>query len=154
MSKANPMTVCSNPMIVCCLAAFAGAFAAGPAVAAPNPLIEKLNDYRRAYGLPALRESEALSRTSAGHATRLMRNDMFVHAQRLNVGRFSRLGEALAMRRSWSTRRAPVIRMWLRSPSHRALVLSRGFRWAGAGRSRGLYNGHLTTIWVLRLGRR
>ena len=41
---------------------------------------------------------------------------------------------------------------WIIHPRHRALILSHGFRWLGAGMARGRLNGRAGTTWVLHVG--
>jgi uncharacterized protein YkwD len=42
----------------------------------------------------------------------------------------------------------------MNSPPHRALILSPGFRWLGAGIARGRLTGRRATTWVLHFGGR
>ena len=121
---------------------------------AASPMITKVNKVRNAHGLPALRESRSLARSSRRYAGHLMRTDRFGHAYRIHAKGFKHLGEALALRSGWRPGRSATIRGWLRSPAHRALLLSRSFRQVGAGASRGRFGGRKATIWVLHLGRR
>jgi uncharacterized protein YkwD len=44
--------------------------------------------------------------------------------------------------------------MWLRSPSHRAVILTRSMNLVGAGMVRGRFRGRRATIWVVQTGRR
>jgi uncharacterized protein YkwD len=128
---------------------------AGQAVAAPEEqeMVDALNAARARHDLPALKASPSLERSSFSFAERLMRTDVFAHAERIQArDRFRRLGEVLAWTAGWRLRRAVTVNMWLRSPAHRALILSRHFRYAGAGRSRGILGGGLATIWVVQLG--
>jgi uncharacterized protein YkwD len=133
----------------------------GAALAAPErrsperSMVDAVNDVRRAHGLRPLRSAPALARSADAFASRLMKLDLFAHAKRIVCGgRFRTLGELLAVHRGWRPRARGTLRRWLRSPSHRPLVLSNRFRYAGAGLSRGLFPGRLATIWVLRLGNR
>ena len=40
------------------------------------------------------------------------------------------------------------------SPTHRAVLLSAGFRWVGMGVARGKIGSRLVTVWVAHVGRR
>jgi uncharacterized protein YkwD len=69
----------------------------------------------------------------------MLRANFFAHgafAQRVRryVG-FRRIGETIAWTSRCSARQ--VVRMWLNSPGHRAVLLSRGFRRVGIGRRTG-----------------
>jgi len=129
-----------------------------PASAAQaNPahaVVNKVNAYRAANGLPPLRLSRSLSRSSYAYARHLMRADRFGHSSHIRASsRFHMLGENLAF--SWGKRRSAriPIRGWVRSGPHRAVLLSRQFRYVGVGRSVGRFGSRRATIWVLHAGR-
>ena len=128
---------------------------ASPAQANPaHAVVAKVNSYRAANGLPPLRLSRSLSRSSYAYARHLMRADRFGHSSHIRASsRFHMLGENLAF--SWGKRRSAGIpvRGWARSASHRALLLSRQFRFVGVGRSVGRFGSRRATIWVLHAGR-
>jgi uncharacterized protein YkwD len=109
---------------------------AGSAQAAPTTIEKRLaariNDARDSHGLRRLRIAPRLAEGSHWWARHLIRRDKFHHS-RLPAG----TGEVLAWGTcSWFTTRRAV-RLWLRSPGHRALVLRRGFRVVGTGWARG-----------------
>ena len=135
----------------------AGAVSQAQAQAAASParVIDKINDVRRSHGLPALRRSGSLNATSSRYATRLIATDSFGHASRIQANvRFSRVGEVLALRSGWRSGVAAVVRGWLRSPSHRSVVLSRTFAYIGAGIAQGRFLRRRATIWVVQVGAR
>ena len=119
-------------------------FAAAPAAQAGGPrmdrgeraVIKNINRARAAHGLRRMRPARRLARAADGHTRSMLRGNFFAHgsfAQR--VRRYVRrgsIGETIAMTSRCSARR--VVRMWLNSPSHRAVLLSRKFRRAGIGR--------------------
>jgi uncharacterized protein YkwD len=122
------------------------------AQSAERSIVGALNDVRRAHGLRPLPASAALRASAHAVASSLMKRDAFGHADRIAAGgRFRVVGEALAIHRGWRPRARRTVRRWLRSPSHRAVVLGR-FRRAGAGMVRGRFGGRLATIWVLHVG--
>ena len=114
---------------------------AAPTQAAPNPierrLVERINDVRAVHGLRRLHMRAALNRGAHSWSLYLVRADSFYHA-RLAPG----TGEILA----WGTcswfRPAQAVRMWLDSPGHRALLLRPGFRYVGAGWTRGSWRSY------------
>jgi uncharacterized protein YkwD len=134
---------------VLAMLAFAGSATAG---GSSQGMVGKINKYRAAHGLGPLRSSAALARGSGRHARRLIRTDSFSHAALRAGGRFDRLGEVLGYQGGFRIRRSAMVRMWLRSPGHRRLVLSRSFRYVGAGMARGRFNGSRATVWVARFG--
>jgi uncharacterized protein YkwD len=124
--------------------------------AAANPMVGKINKVRRAHGLSGLKESGSLAHSSKSYARFLMRKDWFGHLFpiRASKRRFNRLGEALAMFGGWRPRKSFAIRSWLRSPPHRALLLSRTYSHVGVERAKGRFRGRRATIWVAHFGRR
>ncbi len=114
---------------------------AAPAQAAPNQiekrLVERINDMRAAHGLRHVRIAPGLSRGAHSWSRYLVRADSFYHA-RLAPG----TGEIIAWGTcSWFTP-AQAVRMWLDSPGHRVLLLRPGFRFVGAGWTRGSWRGY------------
>jgi uncharacterized protein YkwD len=126
-------------LLVC---AGALALAAPAQSAAPTPmerqLIAKINQTRAAHGLRKLRLGPRLQAGSHAWSRYLMRVDAFRHSGQLIAG----TGEILA----WGTCSwfGPLraVRMWLNSPSHRALLLRPGFRYVGAGWTAGNWRGY------------
>jgi uncharacterized protein YkwD len=120
---------------------------------AASTMVGKINKVRAQHGLPPLRSSPSLNRSSRRFARTMIRRDFFGHRARVSASRrFHRLGEALAMR---SGRRPGVrgtLRSWMRSPSHRRLVLTRANRYVGAGMARGRFGGRRAVIWVMQVG--
>ncbi|MGH2762907.1 MAG: CAP domain-containing protein [Thermoleophilaceae bacterium] len=116
-------------------------------------MVDELNRVRAKHDLPALRASESLEGSAFAYAGRLMESGWFGHAGSISAPPgFRMLGETLSVHRGRRLRRARTVRRWLRSPTHRALILSRQFAWVGAGYSRGRFRGRRATIWVLHLG--
>ena len=125
------------------------------AAGAANPMVDKINQTRAAHGLPPLRESASLTRSSQRYGHTLMRANRFGHSSRIRAsGRFRRLGEILALHRGWKLRRAYTVRAWLNSPPHRSVILSRSFRYVGAWAVKGKMGRGRSTVWVAHFGRR
>jgi uncharacterized protein YkwD len=133
-----------------------------PAQAAPaapasdvEALVSAANEARARHGLPPLLLSSALTSSATAYGEHLMRNEVFGHAGTLSApGNFNRLGEALELHPGRAAYPRRTVRRWLASYSHRVLLLSRGFRYAGAAAVRARFRGRTSTIWVLRLGGR
>lgn len=114
---------------------------AAPAQAAPTSMerriLANINDARKARGLRALRIGSGVQSGAHSWAGHLMRADAFHHA-RLRAG----TGEIIAWGTcSWFSP-AAAVRAWLRSPSHRTVLIHRGFRYIGAGWRRGSWRGY------------
>jgi uncharacterized protein YkwD len=151
------MTMNQLRIVVACLFVVGlMALPTSPAAAAPGTkMIKKINKVRAKHGLRAVRRSRGLARSARSYARVMMARDYFGHGARIRAPRkFRRKGEAIAMSRGHRARPRRALRMWMHSPGHRALVLSSGFRFAGAGVTRGRYHGRRTTMWVLHLGAR
>ena len=146
-----------------CVCLLAYLLLAAPAAPAPvahkasvDKMVAKLNAVRARHGLGPLRASPSLT-SSAGHFARWMvAHDYFGHRGGVsaNHGRFSRLGEAIAMHSGRKLGVGLTVRSWLRSPTHRAVVLTRSMRWVGVGVARGRVGSRRAVIWVLQTGGR
>ena len=120
---------------------------------APQTIVDAINAVREAHGLSALRPRPALNESSSSFALRLMRTEVFGHADRIQTqARLTRLGEVLAFHGGRDPAERLTVMRWLHSPPHRALLLSRDFRWVGAGLAVGRFRGRQSTIWVTQFG--
>ena len=118
--------------------------AAAPAAQASSPrmnsgeraIVRAINHARASHGLRALRGHRRLARAADAHTRSMLRADFFAHgafASRVRrYVRSRRVGETIAMTTRCSARK--VVRMWMNSAPHRAVLLSRGFRSVGVGR--------------------
>jgi uncharacterized protein YkwD len=118
-------------------------------------MLQEINKARNAHGLGSLHGSRSLQRTARGYAGYMLRRDYFGHLARIRASRrFRRIGEIIAIHTgSRLAIRRTVIR-WLHSPPHRAVILSNGFRYAGAGTRRGRFHSHTARTWVMHFGLR
>ena len=134
--------------------AFPATASAKPAqAAAANSMVAKINSVRARNGLRPLRTSPSLGGSSARFARWLMRRGVLGHGSRVRAsGRFRRLGEALALHGGRRLAIRSTVRRWLRSPSHRSVLMTRTMRWVGAGVVRGRFRGRRATLWVLQTG--
>src|SRR5829696_10565805 len=119
MTRAR-MLVVAAVLIASLLVPAAPAAAESPA----SKMIRKVNVYRAHRGLPPLRQSRSLNKSSRRYARSMMRSGYFGHSRRIKASRrFKRLGEIIEMHRG---RRAAVnsaFRAWRHSPGHNALLL-------------------------------
>jgi uncharacterized protein YkwD len=131
-------------------AVLAAALTAAPAASAGSRLngferqvIQKLNDARAQQGLAPLRAHRGLNRAADEHSGDMLRADFFDHPSSdgtpfdQRVRRFadaSMVGETLAALRQRRGGAATVVRLWLDSPAHRAIVLDASFRRIGVAR--------------------
>jgi uncharacterized protein YkwD len=162
--------------------ALIAAVAAAPQVVAPSgdrlflavrledDVAERVNLIRVRHGLSPLRESRGLTTAARRHSREMAVKGYFEHDsaggtafwRRIELsygsGGFDRweVGENLAWNRARATA-ADIVRQWMKSPSHRANILSPSWREVGLGayrvrHARGAYGGRTVTIVTLDLG--
>lgn len=137
----------SAPLLFAVLAATLAGPAVAPADAAmggaERAIVREVNDVRSDNGLGRLRASPPLSRAADAHSRDMIANDFFDHTSSdgtpfdRRVRRYvqaSSLGETLAMTGQRRGGAAMVVRMWMDSPPHRAVLLDSGFRRIGLAR--------------------
>jgi uncharacterized protein YkwD len=144
----------TSSAVICCCAALAWQ----PAVAtagsarldrAERKVIRIVNRIRARSGLRRLRPSRALSRAASAHSGDMLRRNFLGHASSngtpmsARVRRYTRarwVGENIA---AVSGRRVAgrVVRMWMASPGHRAVLLAPAGRRIGVGHRRGSLGG-------------
>jgi uncharacterized protein YkwD len=129
-----------------------------PAVAGASPesrMLDGINQARAANGLPGLRHSPNLTASATSYSRYMLARDYFGHLSRIHASwsRWSWVGENLAMYPGWGTRVGSIVRAWLHSPPHRAVMLSTRFRFAGVGYAHGRMGGRRTTTITLHVGR-
>jgi uncharacterized protein YkwD len=137
----------SFALALCALSTLLFFVSSAPAAQAAGPRLDRgergivraINRVRARHGLPKLRAHRRLARAADAHSRNMLRSDFFAHgafARRVHrYVRFRRVGETLAYSSRCGGR--TFVRMWLRSPSHRAVLLARGFRRIGVGRRKG-----------------
>jgi len=133
------------------------ALPAAPASAksAEVKMYKKINNIRKAYGLPKLRGSWSLLFSAKRYARAMMRADYFGHLGRIPVSSgWNATGETLAWHRGWRAKPRRTVSRWMHSPGHRAVLLSSRYRRIGLGKARGNYAGTRATMWVVHVGRR
>jgi uncharacterized protein YkwD len=144
-------------LVLCALAAFL-IVPTAPAAAgrsAESQMLSKINSYRASHGLPKVRRSKSLTRSAERYSWKQMSSGYFGHSNRIQASsKYSRLGEILAWSQGTRARVNSTFRMWLNSGGHRAVIMDRGFRYAGAGRASGNFRGRKATIWTVQFGSR
>ena len=151
-------TVASLMLALCCvLAAFIATPITGTAAAKPRldgkerAIVRAINRQRSKHGLAKLRSSARLARAADFHSWEMLEADYFAHESR-DGGPFDRrvrrfadhraVGETLAMLSGCSGKTAStVVRMWMNSPGHRAVLLSSSYRRVGIGKRTGSLGG-------------
>jgi uncharacterized protein YkwD len=147
---------------VCCLAVpvLLTFWTPAPAQAASHAelsaaMVGKINQVRARHGLRPLRVSPSLMHSSQRFSSDLLHANAFGHRSHVSAsGRFSRLGEALAMHYGSRAGISRTVRAWLNSPPHRREVLTRSMGLVGTGMARGRWRHGRAVIWVLQVGKR
>ena len=132
----------------------ASALLASPASAAPTgqtAVVRELNAARAHHGLAPLRDDARLTRAATRHSREMVAHHDFAHESR-DGSRFSRrieamrymprrgrwwVGENLAWGRGPDAAPEAVVQAWLRSATHRRVLLSPRYRRVGVGVARG-----------------
>jgi uncharacterized protein YkwD len=126
-----------SPLLIAALVVALALAVAAPASASTGTARAKLfhfvNDYRRAHGVRALRESKDVDRLAQHHSSLMASERKLFHSSglqtKLRSENPSLWGENIGMGPSvWS-----VFKAWTRSTEHRQNMLRRGFRKAGVG---------------------
>jgi uncharacterized protein YkwD len=150
----RPVALLLSTLSIALLSAAAApaADAAGSRLSAgERALVRAVNGVRARHGLSRVAATRSLSRAADHHSRRMIAHDFFAHgamAQRVRrYGHFRRVGETLAMVSRCGRRGARLtVRMWMGSSTHRAIVLSRGFRRIGVGARRGRLGASRTCV--------
>ena len=158
--------------VIAAVAAAAGlTFFAAPAIAARPAwwgLYVAINKARVARGLRPMGLSYGLRVAAKGHTVDMVRRNYFAHTSptgstltyRIRTCGFVTIGQWWAGETlAWGSGSvgAPdsVVKMWLQSPEHRAILLSPLYHLVGIGRVAGTFLGHPgATVWTVDWGHR
>lgn len=141
--------------------------AAGRTSASIPALVRAINDVRARHGLPPVRESAGLTAAAAAHSRDMVVRGYFLHESGPGGERFDarvrrfwrpspsvRVGEILAWGSGRYASPQAAIRMWLNSPPHRSVMLSRSFTQVGVGVHVGRFQGQrAAAVWTADFGR-
>ncbi len=130
---------------------------AGPASASTGSkaVVAKVNEVRTAHGLARVRASSSLQRSSTRYSAWMLRRNYFGHVSAIRAShRFRLRGEVLARTAQRRPSAAQVVRWWLNSPTHRAVLLNARYRYIGIGQVRGRTAGSRKTVITGHLGAR
>lgn len=146
----------ARTLIPSLLAILALAMPAAAGAASPSQIVvSEINEARSRAGLGRLEVSPSLGTSARKYAYWMMANDYFGHVASIRASSmFDRLGEVLEWHSGRSTQPRRAVARWLRSPPHRAVLLSPAFRYVGVGRSYGRYGSRRATMWVGHFGAR
>lgn len=132
------------------------------------PLYQAINKVRRAHGLRPVAPSPRLHWAARHHSSDMLAHDYFAHTSPTGSTLYERIvgsgfrtvgywqaGETLAWGTGTWGAPAYVVKMWMASPEHRAILLSPLFRLVGVGRAQGTFMGHRgADVWTADWGHR
>ena len=131
-------------LAVALLAALPGAVARA---SGPQAFVAEVNQARTAHGLRPLRSAASLHQSSVDYAHWMLDIQYFGHRGAIRAPRrFGLLGEVLARMDPGNDSAERVVSQWLASPSHRAVVLNRRFRFIGVGVAPGWLGTRFVTL--------
>jgi uncharacterized protein YkwD len=163
MSRRAPIVLAATILLVLAAAAPAGA-------ATPHwyGLLHAINRTRAAHYLRPVHPAPRLHWAARGHSRDMLVRQYFAHTSPTGSTLYDRIvhsgfrtygawtaGETLAWGTGTMGMPSSVVRMWLASPEHRAILLSPLYGWVGIGRAYGRFEGHRNTrIWTVDWGQR
>lgn len=140
----------------------AGAGAASSSAGAPtasdpfqDALLRELNRVRTGRKLPAVRADRGLGGAAARHSRDMARRRYFAHGPwttrvKAASGRARSVGEVIGWISAGNAtgEAAWMVRSWMGSPPHRAVLLGRGFHRVGIGRATGALGGRPASLYT------
>jgi len=146
-------------IVLCGLALATVLATSGVAIAATTPprkeLLREINRARAAHGVKRLMGSSTLRAAALRHSQDMLARSYFAHTSPSGSTVTHRIehsgfvygyswtaGETIAWGSGSHAAASATITAWLKSPPHRAILLSRGFHWVGIGRNCGRFIGH------------
>jgi uncharacterized protein YkwD len=132
------------------------------------PVFQAINKVRRAHGLRPVVPSPRLHWAARHHSSDMLARDYFAHTSPTGSTLYDRIvnsgfrtigyweaGETLAWGTGVLGNPAHVVKAWMASPEHRAIVLSPIFRFVGIGRAYGTFMGYPgADVWTADWGHR
>lgn len=126
---------------------------------AERAMLRSVNALRTARGLPRVRSSGSLVRAARHHSADMLAKDFFGHGSSdgtpfsQRVWRYTRarhVGENLGWHSEPDTPRVArrIVAMWMQSPHHREILLTRGFRRIGISSERGAFGAQEATVFT------
>lgn len=108
-----------------------------------------LNQVRQQNGLASLNFSAPLRNAARAHSSDMLARKFFDHDSPTEtwdarIGRFLKaplIGENLAMGSGAYSTPASIVKQWMQSPPHRAIILTAGFHRVGLGLASGTFQG-------------
>jgi uncharacterized protein YkwD len=123
----------------------------------------EINAVRASHGLGRIATTRPLRVAAQRHSEDMVRRRYFAHVSPSGLTltkrvrragyRYERVGENIGWGSGIAGTPAAIVRAWMNSPPHRAILLTRAFREGGVGIARGAPNGGNGRTYVLDVGR-
>jgi len=154
--------------VICCCAVLAWQPGAAHAKNAgldktERKVVKLVNRIRARHGLRKLRPSRTLARAASDHTGDILRTDVLSHCSSDGTPMATRVrrytgadwvGENIATVSRKGSAAREVVRMWMHSPGHRAVLLSPSGRRIGVGKRRGNLAGAKRAVFTADLASR
>ena len=118
-----------------------------------DAVLREVNRVRSRHALPRVRADRRLARTATAHSRHMARHRYLSHGAWTSrvrpASRHARsIGEVIGVLSIGTPRREArtIVRSWLHSPPHRAVLLDRHFRRIGIGRATARWSGRRTAL--------
>jgi uncharacterized protein YkwD len=128
---------------------------------AERAVVKRINQLRADHGVRGVHRDRRLARAADVHSRDMLRAQFFAHnssngtdtATRVRRYRHSNLvGETLAYQPvRGDTSPKAIVRMWIESPGHLAVLTDGRFRRIGVAKRRGMFHGERVTMWTADL---
>lgn len=142
-------------LVVAALSCLAYLPASASAAPAGGSFVAKVNTARASHGLAKVKVATSLNQSSRRYAQWMLRRNYFGHVSSIRASHsFGLRGEVLARTRGADPTAAQIVRAWLDSPTHRAVLLNPRYRYVGVGLAKGRSAGRPTTLLVGHFGAR
>jgi uncharacterized protein YkwD len=130
-------------------------------------MLKLINNARKSRGLATVKIVASLDRAALLHSRDMIAHDYFSHSSRGGATVAGRarnagyptsgcsLGEVIALGSSYKGTPSSIFKSWMRSSSHRQIILTKRWRDAGVGCARGAYKGYSGVVmYTVDFGRR
>jgi uncharacterized protein YkwD len=160
MSKRRATLAVAGLTLGCALPAAPAGATATRTDRAERSVVKRVNAIRARHGLRKLRRSTGLTRAADRKAREVLRSDTLSHSSpdgtpmHRRVRRYvsaRRIGETIGFVPRGRSQAAMIVGAWMSSPSHRAALLSPGFRRVGVSRRRGRVGAGRVSVFALDL---
>jgi uncharacterized protein YkwD len=160
MSKCRATLVVAGLTLGCALPAAPAQAASASQDRVERAVVMKVNSIRARHGLRRLRRSSALSRAADVKANEVATTSVLSHSSPDGTPMYARVrryvraravGETVGYVPARSRQASLIVRAWMRSPSHRAALMSRSFRRVGVGRRSARFGSRRVAVFALDL---